>query len=278
MTFASLTDGPRAYLVRALVSAHGSEGNLPVAAVMAIGALCYVFMDRPFAEVFGSVGGDIRLTFRAIALPGDLFYWLLLSFVAFAVLWLAARHPRLAEIKDRLKAWSMLPLFLLTSVAATGITVKLLKIAFGRARPVHFTRFDDYGFFWFEMDSAFQSFPSGHAVTVAAIVTALYFIMPRFLALYVLVGTVVALAGAAAMYHYPSDVLLGGYFAIMMTAWIRMMFLRSGVGLTLATLGYPGPKEKVPWPKRLGIPDSVLRLAASRPNRQHQASPPGADN
>jgi membrane-associated phospholipid phosphatase len=153
-----------------------------------------------------------------------------------------------------------------------------LKIVFGRARPIHFSRFNEYGFSWFEMDSSFQSFPSGHAVTVVAILTVFYFIMPRFLPLYILVGTVVATARAAAMYHYPSDILFGGYLGIMITAWIRMVFLRSGVGLSLATLGYPAPKEKVPWPRRLGIPDSLSRSATTRANGKHQASPPGRDS
>ena len=241
---------------------HWATPAAVFAAVMVLGALCYLFVDRPFAEVFGALPRDTRLTFRAIALPGNSFYWLLSSSFAFAILWLASRHPRLAGIKDRLKAWSMLPLFLLTSVAMTGIVVKLLKIAFGRARPIHFSRFNEYGFSWFEMESSFQSFPSGHAVTVVAILTVFYFIMPRFLALYILVGTVVALSRAAAMYHYPSDIFFGGYIAIMMTAWLRMVFVRSGVSLTLATLGCPAPKEKMPWSRRLGLPDCVSRLAA----------------
>ena len=245
---------------------------------MALGALSYFFMDRPFAEVFGNLPPDVHLSFRMIALPGEPFYWLGSCSLAFAVLWLTARHRGLAEIKDRLEAWSMLVLFLLTSVAVTGLTVKLLKIGFGRARPIHFSRFNEYGFSWFEMDSSFQSFPSGHAITIAAILTALYFIVPRFLPLYILMGAVVALARAAAMHHYPSDVLLGGYIAIMMTAWIRMVFLRSGIGLTLATLGYPAPKEKVPWPQRLGIRDFLSRSAATHANEKQQASRPDPDS
>jgi membrane-associated phospholipid phosphatase len=222
-------------------------------AIVSIAVLSYLFLDRAFTDMFLKKSRQIYHIMRTLALAGDSFYWLIAFASGFAVTYLTARLPRFSEAKDRLLAWSWLALFLFTSVAATGIAAKILKIVLARARPVHYIHFDEYGFHWFEMNASFQSFPSGHAVTIVAVMTALYFIVPRLAPLFILIGAVVALARAAALYHFLSDVFVGAYLAIIMTAWIRMVFVRSGIGLTLATLGHHGPTEKPPWPVRLGI-------------------------
>jgi len=233
-----------------------------LAAVVLLAILSYVFFDRPAIDWFVTFDRDYHLLVKGIARLGRSEYWLVPSGLAFAILWLAARHQRFAGVADRLKAWSMAPLFVFASLSLTGIVVKIMKISFGRMRPLHYTRYDDYGFSWFEFDASLQSFPSGHGVTVATLMTALYFIMPRFRAALVALATAVILARALETAHYLSDVLVGATMAIWMTAWMQRVFLRSGVDLPLAARGRPMAGQSLPWGARLGLPPWAARAFA----------------
>jgi len=230
-----------------------------LAAVVLMSILSYLYVDRPAIDWFRTFDRDIHLLFKSIARLGRAEYWSVPSGLAFGALWLSAKLERFADVKDRLMAWSMLPLFVFISISLTGIVVKLMKITFGRLRPMYHYSFDDYGFAWFSFDASLQSFPSGHAVTMATFLAALNFITPRYRTVYVGLGAVVILARALETAHYLSDVLVGTYIAIIMTAWMQRVFLRSGVDLPLAAKGRWKVCKKMPWSNRLGLPAWLMR-------------------
>ena len=243
--------------------------------VMLLAVLSYAYVDRPAALWFRSFDIELHLAIRSVADIGDSVYWLVPFLAGYVVLRLASRHARLREIRDRLKAWATVSLFLFTTVAVTGVAAKLLKIAFGRYRPKYIFDGDgSYGFGWFQLDAGAQSFPSGHAVTIVALMTALYFILPRYLGVFVVVGGIIALARVAEAAHYLSDILVGGYLAILMTAWVRMVFLRSGIDVAMAAAGRLTPREKAPWPERLGVPPRLVAALARRPGAGKGHAPP----
>ena len=242
--------------------------------VALLSTLSYFYLDRPAADWFSTFNLDIHLLVKGTAKLGRSEYWSVPSALAFGALWLGSRHKRFAGVKDRLKAWSMLPLFVFVSISFAGIVAKIMKISFGRMRPLHHYRYDDYGFSWFGFDASLQSFPSGHAVTVAALMAALYFIMPRYRAAFVVIGTIIILARAMETAHYLSDVMVGAYIAIVMTAWMQRVFLRSGVDLPLAARGRLVGGNSLPWGDRLGIAPWVTRaLSAALPRRKASAPP-----
>jgi lipid A 4'-phosphatase len=241
-----------------------------LASVFLLSILSYMYLDRPAADWFSTFNLDLHLLVKGTAKLGRSEYWSVPSALAFGALWLGSRHKRFANVKDRLKAWSMLPLFVFVSISFTGIVVKIMKISFGRMRPLHHYRYDDYGFSWFGFDASLQSFPSGHAVTVATLMAALYFIMPRYRAAFVTLGTIIILARAMETAHYLSDVLVGAYIAIVMTAWMQRVFLRSGVDLPLAARGRLMGGESLTWGERLGLPRWIT---ATAPRRKASAPP-----
>jgi lipid A 4'-phosphatase len=245
-----------------------------LAAVVLLSILSYLYLDRPAIDWFRTFDRDLHLLVKSTAQLGRSEYWLVPSGLAFGALWLAARRKRFTGMKDRLKAWSMLPLFVFVSISFTGIFVKIMKISFGRMRPLHHYRHDDYGFSWFEFDASLQSFPSGHAVTLATLMAALCFIMPRYRAAFVALGAVVILARALETAHYLSDILVGSYIAMVMTAWMQRVFLRSGVDLRLAARGQLKGGERLPWGKRLGLPTWVTRVLATAAPRRRASAPP----
>jgi len=230
-------------------------------AVFAFSILSYIFIDIPALKWFLTFDWDLHLVFKWIADWGRQVFWAVPTGVAFIALWLAAHHPRLSALSERLKAWSMLPLYVFLALSATGIFSQIMKIGFGRLRPLHYYRDDrhDFGFAWWEFDGSFQSFPSGHAVTIATLMAALYVIWPRYIAFYLVFGTVLIAARALETAHYISDVMIGTYVGIIGAAWMARVFQRSGIDLAQAKAGVFKPGAKLPWGQRLGLPGWLSR-------------------
>jgi lipid A 4'-phosphatase len=234
-------------------------------AVVVMAALSYVYVDRPAADWFRGFGPDLHAFIKMVASLGLSTGWLIASFAAFAGLWVAARIMGGAPLGARFRAWSILPLFVFFSVGVSGLANNLMKMLFGRARPKLYFADGTYGFDWLHVRAEMLSFPSGHATTIVALMTALYFILPRRLFAFALIGGIIAFARAAQNAHFISDVLIGGYLAIMVTAWMQMVFQRSGLDLRVAAQGRWEPGAARPWADRLGLP---RRLAAAIGRRQ----------
>ncbi len=112
--------------------------------------------------------------------------------------------------------------FVFLSVGLGAILTNLLKIVFGRGRPV---LFDDRG--WLTLDPwsvgyDFASFPSGHATTAGALIVAGALIFPRLRWAFVAFGLAIAFSRIVVGAHYPSDVAgglaVGGAVAYLLRA------------------------------------------------------------
>lgn len=119
--------------------------------------------------------------------------------------------------------------FSFAAVALSGILVNILKILFGRARPI---LFEQHGAFHFEPLSVgydFASFPSGHSTTVGAVTGILMLWYPRFTALLVLAGLFFSSTRMASRSHYPSDVVTGFLFGVLFTIALARFLATRGV-------------------------------------------------
>ena len=108
--------------------------------------------------------------------------------------------------------------FIVLSVTGASITNLLLKVAFQRDRPSLFTQaVVEQGF----------SFPSGHAMASAALVTCLvliYFKTSKRWAVIIFGGIAVFLIGLSRLYlgvHYPSDIIAGWSVSVI---WVLLSF------------------------------------------------------
>jgi membrane-associated phospholipid phosphatase len=99
--------------------------------------------------------------------------------------------------------------FAFAAVALSGILVNILKFLIGRPRPRLLDTTDALQFQPFSIDSAFLSFPSGHATTLGAVAMILILWWPRLWAPLLLAGLVLASTRIVAQAHYPSDVVIG---------------------------------------------------------------------
>ena len=117
-------------------------------------------------------------------------------------------------------------LALLSSFVAASILLHSIKIFLGRRRPRDDFEHGLYGFRYFTWELQYDSFPSGHSMTIFCVAVVLSAITPFLAPLWLVLATGLALTRAMLTAHFFSDVLIG-----------------AGIGLVVARetflLGFP---------------------------------------
>ena len=107
--------------------------------------------------------------------------------------------------------------WLLATLAASGIVTRILKIGFGRYRPKH----GDGGFTFFTLDAKLNSFPSGHSSDAVALATVLWFVYPPLRPLYVAWAVLIVTARMVSLDHYVADVATGALVGLVCAFVLR---------------------------------------------------------
>src|SRR5580700_3014008 len=167
-------------------------------------AECF-WRDRPLADYVHKHAGAVLFFFDAMQRLGLGYPYLVLSAIAFAALRWAGGLQTLRRWDDSMRALAHIPLFLFMAVAVSGIAADILKIVVGRSRPKLLFADGTYDFTWFGWRADHWSFPSGHAVTAAALMTALWCLWPRPFWVYIVAAALVGVARIVTGQHYLSD-------------------------------------------------------------------------
>jgi lipid A 4'-phosphatase len=235
-------------IARRIRSSRASRFGLPLLVAALFVPVSMAAIDRPLAFYLHARGPDLHALFMLIGELGLGWGWLTGFALAFVMLHWGCRFPRLRRFASPMRALSALPAFLFAAVAASGLVVDLLKLLFGRTRPKLLFASGQYDFTWLALRSDHWSFPSGHAATIVALMTALWLIWPRHLLFYILAGAIIVAARVVVDAHYLSDVVAGGLVAIVVTRAVAAGFARSGIDLETARRGL-APRLP-PWPCR----------------------------
>lgn len=158
--------------------------------------------------------------------------------------------------------------YLLATVSISGLLVNLAKRLIGRGRPLYQTDAGSFSLSPLHGGFQFESFPSGHATTVGAILMGFSLLAPRhrpvFLVAAIWLGMTRVLVGA----HFPSDVLAGLTFGAWSSVIIAAIFARYGFLFEERDTGLPLLKRslplKMPWRHRV----SPRPAAADLPDRE----------
>jgi membrane-associated phospholipid phosphatase len=162
-----------------------------------------LYVDHAAALYFHSLAGaDLLISLSHDVTNAGLSGWYLCGSAAvFAYCKYVKKHPALARTA----------VLIFTTTAVSGLTCDVLKSIFGRSRPeLLFLNGTDH-FSWWIINGKWNSFPSGHATTIAS-VTSMLFLLCRKPWLRVLIATLgVCLISTRVIVtvHYVSDVLAG---------------------------------------------------------------------
>ncbi len=188
-------------------------------AAIAVCLLSYFFLDVPIALFFASSDGPVKYFFATITYLGESTVYLLVS--ATLALWyrLAVKKP----------VFSNMALFVFASIAVSGTFNALIKYIVGRGRPGILEDHGIYGFDFFSSSYDYSSFPSGHANTIAALLTALYLILPRRNYIYVIAAILPIMSRVVIGAHFLSDIIFGSYLGVVTTILLRRIFKKKGM-------------------------------------------------
>lgn len=122
--------------------------------------------------------------------------------------------------------WTMVASYVLMSVGGALLLSNIIKRLIGRARPRHFEEFGPYAFEPFAVDASWASFPSGHSATIGAVAGVFLMLWPRSRHIVIPVAIFLAATRIVVGAHYPSDVVVGFAFGMVVAVMVSALFAR----------------------------------------------------
>jgi len=202
---------------------------LPLLVVTALAVAAYILLDAHAASMYDAWPDWVRKPARFLTDLGKS-WWIITGSVIIIITGIVLRLLPSDEARHRLAAQAIaMGSYVLASVAISGLISNIIKRAIGRPRP---EMAGDHGLFTlnpFMRDSAFESFPSGHATTDGAFWTALALLFPPLRWPLLFVGFYLALTRIFVGAHYPSDVLVGFGWGMWFAFLMAVLFARHGL-------------------------------------------------
>ena len=150
--------------------------------------------------------------------------------IGIALLWVASLRPTALRVDAALRQLWLALLFAFIAIAASGLAVNVIKRVIGRVRPNSLGDLPTLSFDVLGWDAKHASFPSGHAMTIAAVGAVIFLFagrrsLPLLLAAIVFVGAGRIILGA----HFPADVVAGAFFGWFLTVELARFLARRGL-------------------------------------------------
>jgi undecaprenyl-diphosphatase len=199
------------------------------ATVVGLVALSLFFLDAPSVDWARGLPPGVAGFFRSVTRFGKS-DWYLIPTGVFGLLVLSAdwrRAPPLVRF-----AWAELGAlvgYFFFAVAIGGILTDLVKWTVGRSRPMLIASDGVISAHLFAFGYAHNSFPSGHATTVAAATVAIALMSRRWAVPMALLAAVVSVSRVAVGAHYPSDVIGGLFVGVAYAYWLARRLAGKGV-------------------------------------------------
>jgi membrane-associated phospholipid phosphatase len=151
-------------------------------------------------------------------------HWLAAAVLALIVAAVMRHFNTLAEEATMLVNYS---LAFIASLSMGSVVLHLIKLVLGRRRPRDDMEMGLYGFTPLAFNPDYNSFPSGHALTICCVAVIFTCVWPMWWPLWFSIAFLLGVTRALLTAHFLSDVLIGG-----------------GIGLIAARevllLGFPG--------------------------------------
>jgi undecaprenyl-diphosphatase len=197
---------------------RGSWMLWSVIASLLVAAPSYFLIDRLAAHAVPAAGTWPRELADKLTHAGD------------ATGWVVAGVALLAWQIYRRWTWMGMGAWMLGSVAAVGLIVRLIKVTVGRSRPNLLMRDGTYDFSFMETAYAWNSFPSGHASTLGAMCFVMCWKYPRWRPMWIVVFVALASTRVLTLSHFVSDVIVGFVLGMVVAALIRRYLLGADAG------------------------------------------------
>ncbi len=137
--------------------------------------------------------------------------------------------PDAARLSKEVRAW----VFMIASMATSGILINIIKFVVGRERPRFLFREGTTDFHPLALRIADCSFPSGHTQSICAAMLCLAFLFPALRPLFFVIAVLVSASRVIIGAHYLADVIASVFIAIAITLLWKRWFEREGLTVKL---------------------------------------------
>jgi undecaprenyl-diphosphatase len=144
--------------------------------------------------------------------------------VAIAVLLIANIARLSGHDSPSLRRASYTALAFVVCLAAGTIVVHIFKILLGRRRPRDELEHNYFGFVPLRFNLQYDSFPSGHALTIVCVAVILSGVLPALAPLWFAIALYLAMTRALVNAHFLSDVSFGIGFGLLITREVVFYF------------------------------------------------------
>ena len=195
-----------------------------VAVTLLLIVLSYYFVDIPVAIFCRQIDQNIRQVFDWITALGVSTWYLVASLCFFVVF----------RFYKKNRVYANRALFIFAAVALSGIAANVVKLTVARYRPKLFFEKGLYGFDFFNVGYEYNSFPSGHVVTIFSMAAAMSLFWPKYRMYFFVVAFVVALSRIVLTAHFVSDVIAGAFIG-----YLTVLLLKKYISDRLSTQEKP---------------------------------------
>jgi len=200
------------------------------------------FLDVPAVEWAHHLPRGVVEPFEQITNAG-LSGWYLVPSGVIVFLLAALASPRLPRFtRGVLTALAARFGFFFLAIAVPGLVTTFFKHLLGRARPYMEPPGHPFTFIGLNLDSNYESLPSGHGTTAASVAVAIGALFPRMRWVMWLYVLIIMFSRIVLMAHHVSDVLAGALVGTLFVVLARRWFAaRRLVFSPRDFMPYPGP-------------------------------------
>ena len=187
--------------------------------------LCALPVDRALAHfIYDHVNAKSHKFLDGITHYAKAGHWLGAAVIALVGAALA-RHFGVASANiPQLINYSLAFIAMLTLGSAV---LHAIKLVLGRRRPRDDMEMGLYGFVPFAFNLEYNSFPSGHALTISCVAVIFTCVWPNLWPVWFSIATVLAVTRALLTAHFLSDVLIGAGIGLIAAREVLMLGFRS---------------------------------------------------
>ena len=173
---------------------------LTILIIFILGEIEYKITNTFFTFLNSSVDVNFKQFFANITVVGDSF-WVFSSSVLVCFVCFFLKKNNIFYKKTFINSF-----FLLSATLITGLLTQVIKHLVGRPRPNHAT---NEWFSFFNFDSTFHSFPSGHTSTIFLVALVFSLFTPRLKYFYLCCASIVGLSRVVVGAHFLTDIIGG---------------------------------------------------------------------
>ena len=187
---------------------------------LSLGILFFLFFDYSISKFFYNINSQTKSLFETLTHFGDSLYF----FVPTILIWAAIK---IIQNKNKIiLTISDISLFIFFNILFSGIAVQIFKHILGRPRPPMFHLYNLSSLDFFQFDSKWHSFPSGHTATIFAFIFCLIFLFPKIKNILIAIAIIIASTRVIVGAHFVSDVFGGALVAYITTILLRDNFFQ----------------------------------------------------